>query len=247
MKIISRRKLLKDNIILGFKRFLTINVVFFILLLLVRIYEYFYLRNTISLPMGSFKLELSGLGYDVLLLFNLSALLFFPFIVIYLLSKHLANLISGFVLIFFVLTEIALIQYLGTTSLLLGTDLFGYTFDEVIQIVSASGGFSIATILLVVVCIALMVSLLMFSNRLKFHSLAALVFVVISLFSLLFQRYLKPQPGNYNSELAYNLVANKAFHLFSAVYSFNYPDEASETSLFAYFYMGLSPVGKSFD
>jgi len=181
------------------------------------------------------------------MLLNLSAWFFFPFMVIYLLWKRLANLISGFLLIFFILTEIALIQYLGTTSLLLGTDLFGYTFDEVIQIVSASGGFSIATILLVVVCIAVMVFLLMFSNRLKFHGLAALAVIVIGLFSLLFQKNLKPQPGNYNSELAYNLVANKAFHLFSAVYSFNYPDEASEISLYAYFYTGLSSVGKSFD
>lgn len=238
---------MKDHIIQGIKRFLTINVVFFILLLLVRIYEYFYLRNTISLPFGSLKLELSGIGYDVLMLFNLSAWLFFPFMVIHLLSARLANLLSGFLLIFFVLTEIALIQYLGTTSLLLGTDLFGYTFDEVIQIVSASGGFSIATILLVVVCIALMVSFLMFSNRLKFHGLAALVFVVIGFFSLLFQKNIKPQPGNYNSELAYNLVTNKAFHLFSTVYSFNFPDEASETSLYAYFYTGLSSVGKSFE
>lgn len=247
MKIISRRKLLRDHIIRGIKRFLTINVVFFILLLLVRIYEYFYLRNTISLPLGSLKLELLGFGYDVLMLFNLSALLFFPFIVIYLLSARLANLISGFLLIFFILTEIALIQYLGTTSLLLGTDLFGYTFDEVIQIVSASGGFSIATILLVVICITLMVSLLVFSNRLKFHGLAALVFVVIGLFSLLFQKNVKPQPGNYNSELAYNLVSNKAFHLFSTVYSFNFPDEASETSLYAYFYTDLPSVHKSFE
>jgi len=247
MKITSRRKILKDNIIMGIKKFATINVVFFILLLLVRIYEYFYLRNTISLPLGSLKLELSGFGYDGLMLFHLSAWFFFPFMVVYLLSKRLANLISGFFLIFFALTEIALIQYLGTTSLLLGTDLFGYTFDEVIQIVSASGGFSIATILLVMVSIALMISLFMFSKKLIFHGLAALVFVVIGFFSLLFQKNVKPQPGNYNSELAYNLVANKAFHLFSAIYSFNYPDEASETSLYAYFYKGLSSVGKSFD
>jgi len=247
MEIISRRKILKDKIILGIKRFLTINTVFFLLLFLVRIYEYFYLRNTITLPLGSLKLELAGMGYDVLMLLNLSAWLFFPFMVIYILSKHLANLISGFLLIFFILAEIALIQYLGTTSLLLGTDLFGYTFDEVIQIISASGGFSFTTILLIVGCIALMVSLLIFSNRLKFHGLTAVVFIVIGFFSVLFQKHLQPQPGNYNSELAYNLVTNKAFHLFSTVYSFNYPDEASETSLFAYFYTGLSSAGKSFD
>ncbi|HZK92592.1 MAG TPA: hypothetical protein VFC67_00190, partial [Prolixibacteraceae bacterium] len=160
MKIVSRRKVLKDKLISGVKRYLTINLVFFLLLVLIRIYELFYLKNTITLPSGYLKLELAGTGYDFLMLFNLSAWFFFPFIVIYLISKRLANFVSGLLIIFFALTEIALIQFLGTTSLLLGTDLFGYTFDEVVQIVSASGGFSVVSILLIVICIAFMIALL---------------------------------------------------------------------------------------
>src|SRR5659263_671140 len=133
MKIVSRRKVLKAKLISGVKRYLTINLVFFLLLVLIRIYELFYLKHTITLPSGYLKLELAGTGYDFFILFNLSAWFFFPFIVIYLISKRLANFVSGLLIVFFALTEIALIQYLGTTSLLLGTDLFGYTFDEVVQ------------------------------------------------------------------------------------------------------------------
>src|SRR5674476_761187 len=52
MKIVSRRKVLKDKLISGVKRYLTINLVFFLLLVLIRIYELFYLKHTITLPSG---------------------------------------------------------------------------------------------------------------------------------------------------------------------------------------------------
>lgn len=247
MKIISRRKRLKDNLISGIKRFLILNLVFFILLVLVRIYEYFYLKNVITLPSGNLKLELSGFGHDVLMLFNLAAWFFLPFFVLHLISKRLANVVSGVLMIFFILAEIALIQYVGTTSLLLGADLFGYTFDEVINIVSASGGFSVASLFPVIICVTMIVAFLMFSKQVKLHGLLALLFVVLSFASLAFQKRTKPEAGKYNSELAYNLVTNKAYHLFSATYSYFYPDEASEESLFSSFYTGLVSPGKSFE
>jgi hypothetical protein len=230
MKVISRRKILKDNLILGIKRYLTLNLVFFLLMVLTRTFEYFYLMPTITLPFGSLMLELAGIGHDVLMLLNLGAWFFFPFMVIHLISKHLANIVLGFLIIFFVLGEIALIQYFGTTSLLLGTDLFGYTFDEVIKIVSASGGFSVLSLFSIVVCITMIFFLMMFSRRINVHGFIALLFIVICFISLIFPKYTRPEPGKYNSELAYNLVANKAFHLFSSVHSFYYPDEATETS-----------------
>jgi len=245
--IISRRKILKDKLIAGMIRYLTLNLVFFGLLVLVRIYEYFYLKHTITLPPENSMLELSGIGHDVLMLFNFSAWFFFPFMVLFLFSRHLINLVFGILIIFFVIAEIALIQYFGTTSLLLGTDLFGYTFDEVIKIVSASGGLSFVSLISVIICFASIIFVVIFSQRAKFHIIIASLFVAISFFSLFIQKYTKPKPGSYNSELAYNLVVNKAFHIFDTIYSFYYPDEATETSLYSYFYTGVSAVGQSFD
>ena len=247
MKIISRRKILKDNLISGIKRYLTLNLAFFILLVFVRIYEYFYLKHTITMPPGSLKLELLGVGHDILMLLNLAALFFIPFLVLYLLSKHLTNLVFVVFIIIFIIAEIALIQFLGSTSLLLGADLFGYTFDEIIKIVSAGGGFSVATLLLVGISVVLMVALLVLSKHLKPYSLLALSFVVLCFISLVFQKYTKPEAGKFDSELAFNLITNKAYHIFSATYTFLYPDEASEASLFSYFYTGLGSSGNSFE
>jgi len=247
MKFVSRRKILKDNLMLGIKRYLTLNLAFLALLVIVRIYEYFYLKHMITMPLGSIKLELFGLGHDILMLLNLAALFCMPFLVLHLLSVRLTNFVFGSLIILFILTEIALIQFLGSTSLLLGADLFGYSFDEIIKIVSAGGGFSVTTQLPVIIVIMLMVALIVYSKRLKLNRIFPILFVALIFVSLAFRKYTKPEAGKYGSELAYNLVTNKAEHIFTATYRFFYPEEATESSLFSYFYTGLVTPGKSFE
>lgn len=164
MKVISRRKILKDNLLSGIKRYLMLNAVFLILLVLVRIYELFYLKHTLTLPSDYLLLEIFGVGHDILMTLNLAAWLLVPFFVLYLFYRPLANFIFGILIILFVLTEISLIQYFGITSLLLGTDLFGYSFDEVIKIASAGGGLSVNSLLLVGISLVPMIALLNFSK-----------------------------------------------------------------------------------
>ena len=247
MIIVSRRKLLKNNLLSGLKRFVTLNLSFFILLFLVRVYEFIYLSNTITLPSGSLKLEIIGFSHDVVMLLNIAAWFLLPFLSLHLISKLITNIVSGVLIIFFTISEIALIQYLGSTSLILGADLFGYSFDEVIKIASAGGGLSIGTMVLLIITVILMVALLVYSQKIKPHSRLVLMFVVLSLVSLSFRKYIKPAAGNYSSELAYNLVANKAYHIFSATYTLFYPDEPTEAELFSYFYTGLESKGKTFN
>jgi len=247
MKIISRRKVIRENLLSGVKRYLILNITFFILLVLVRLYEYFYLNHTITLPSDGLKLELFGAGHDILMLFNLAAWFFLPFQLLYFVSKYLANLVAGVLIIVFVIAEIALIQYLGTTSLLLGIDLFGYTYDEIIEIISASGGFSAVTLMSVGIIITLMTALLILSKRIKPNIFLAISFLCLSLVSLAFGRYIKPESGRLKSELTYNLISNKAFHIFSAAYLFFHPDKPAEVALFSYFYSGQDSQQKSVD
>ena len=247
MKIISRREVLKNKLIQGIKRYLTINLVFLILLFLVRIYEFFYLKHAITFPSGSLRLEMLGFGYDVLMLFNLAAYFILPYLILFLISNRIANFLFGLMIALFILAEIALIQYLGTTSLMLGADLFGYSFNEIIDIISAGGALSIATLLPVCIVVASMVLLLIYSKLVKTKIGFALLFAVLCIVSLLFRDYTKPEAVKFKSEMAFNLVSNKAFHIFSATFKKVYPDENTEESLFSYFYTGVSSPGKSFN
>ena len=247
MKIEHRTKLLKDKLILGTQRFMGFNLAFLLLVFLVRIYEYIYLRFTITLPPEAFKLEIFGFCHDILMVLNLAALLFFPFLLLYVIAKPLASLIAGVLIIFFIFAEIGLIQYLRATSLLLGTDLFGYTFKEVYEIASTGGGFSASSVTTFLVGLILLVILLRLSRYVKLNIFIVAFFLIISFISLLFRQYTKPKAGQFNSELAFNLVANKAYHILTATYLYVYPDDYTEEALFSYFYTGISSPGKSFE
>ncbi|MEI6138078.1 MAG: sulfatase-like hydrolase/transferase [Mariniphaga sp.] len=247
MKIEHRTKLLKDKILLGCHRFMGFIVAFLLLLILVRIYEYLYLRFTITLPPEALKLEIFGIGHDILMLFNLAAWLFFPFVLIYLVGKPLASLLSGVLIIFFIFAEIALIQYLRSTSLLLGTDLFGYTLKEVYDIAATGGGFSPSSVATFLVGLILLIVLLRLSRYVKLNIRIVAIFIMLSFISLLFRQFTKPKAINFNSEMAFNLVANKAYHILTATYLYVYPDDLTEEALFSYFYTGISQIGKSFE
>lgn len=247
MEIISRRKRLKDNLVLGIKRYLTINFVFLMLLILARIYEYFFLNQKLTIPSGSLSLEIGGVFHDILMIFNLSAWFILPFLLVHLISRRFANILLGILIVLFIIVEISLIQYLGATSLLLGLDLFGYSLTEIIGIASAGGGFAFVSVLPVAIGVILMIALFAFSKRLKPNGLTVIVFVSLGFVSLAFTKYTVPDARKFNSELTYNLMTNKAYHIFLASWAFLYPDESSEESLFNYFYTGLNVPGKSFE
>ena len=238
---------MKEKLILGINRYLVLNLVFLILLVFTRIYEYFYLKHVIAMPAGSYALELGGAFHDVLMLLNLSAWFLIPFLLLFLISKRTAIVISGVLIVLFILVEIALIQYLGVTSLLLGIDLFGYTFTEIIGIAAAGGGLSFTALLPVVFIVLMMITLLVLSKRIKPSYVLSLLFVILSFISLGYKRYTIPDAGKYTSELSFSLITNKAYHLFSATYLSLNPDEATEANLFNYFYTGLPVQDKSFE
>lgn len=248
MKIESRRKLLRENFTLGIKRYLIINSVFFVLLGIIRIFEYLYLNQITTLPKGSFLIELLGFGIDVLMLLNLAAFSLLPFLILHLLYKPLANFVSGLLIAFFVLAEVVLIKYFAATSLLLGSDLFEYKLSEVMEIASSGGGFSIITILLVVLVIGLITSILVISKRIKPSPVLALIFTFFSIVSIFFSKYSNPDAGKFYSEQNFNLATNKAYHFFREAYTYQFPDEKSEANLFPYFYKGEAlSSGKSFE
>jgi len=248
MKIESRRKLLKENLKLGIKRYLILNLIFFVLLAIIRIFEYLYLNQITTLPKGSFLIELLGFGIDILMLLNLAAFFLLPFLILHLLFKPLASFVSGLLIGFFVLAEVVLIKYFAATSLMLGSDLFEYKLNEVMEIASSGGGFSVLTILLVIFIIGLITATFILSKRIKPNPVFAMIFAFLSIVSIFFSKYTIPDAGKFYSEQNFNLATNKAYHFFRETYTYIFPPEKSEANLFPYFYTGEAlPSGKSFE
>lgn len=238
MEFESRRKLLKDNLILGLKRYLVINAIFLFLWALIRVFEYFYLSNSVYLPKGSALYVLIGFGIDILILLNFAGLFLLPFLILHTLYKPLANIVSGFLIVFFVLGQIALIKYFATTSILLGSDLYGYKMKEIIETASASGALSVVTVLSSVLAVLIISYILKKSARINPNPLLSVLFAIISIVSLFFSKYTIPDKEKLNNQLNINLVTNKASHFIRESLIYVLPTPQNEVTLFPYFYTG---------
>lgn len=243
----NRRLVLKEGLISGMKRYAIANLFFFLMLILVRIFECLYLKRILTLPSDFLQLEFRGLANDALILLNLASILFLPFLLVFYFSRKIANIGIITLFLFFAIVEIALIRYLGSTSLILGNDLFGYSLKEVIDIASAGGGFSIQSVFILLCFIFFVLIIFRFVSRIKPGIIAASLFLLTSFVSLAFNPFTEPDTRKFNSELSFNLTCNKAFHLFLAAFHNVFPEEVKEASLFSYFYTGTALPDKSFE
>ncbi|NTW32170.1 MAG: sulfatase-like hydrolase/transferase [Bacteroidetes bacterium] len=218
------------------KRYITLNMAFLLLLFFARLYEYFYLNKHITLPNNSFYLISSGYYYDIIYCFRFATVFLIPYILVYFIFKPLAYILYSAFITLFIILEFALIQYFASTSLILGADLYGYSFDEIIHIASASGSLSFFSLLPAIFGIAITVGILYLSKFIKPHIYIFYTFLVAMLITIIF---LNPQPEakKFQKEMEYNLVSNKASHFISASYSYFFSaTDISEDALKTNFY-----------
>lgn len=247
MEITSRRKILKDNLKGGIMRYLAMNLALLLVLILVRIFEYFYLNQIITTPEGCWKLELYGVGHDCVIILNFSAFLLIPFLFTHIIYKPLAVFLYGIAITIFIIADVAFILYFGNTSLLLGSDIFGYSVKEIIYIASAGSRLSIINLLCMIAGIAIIALILKSTKFLKINPIAALIFVLISFISLFLTQFASPKEGKYKTELAHNIVTNKAYYFLSQAYKTFCPDRKNEATLSNYFYVNTLLSTSSFE
>ena len=213
------------------------TIVFALLIILVRFFEFFILKSKLSLPKNAFSLELSGMFTDILFLLVLSSYLIIPFVIIHLIIKKLANVLYSIIIVVYIISDIALISYFSKTSAILGADLFGYSFSELKAIIATSGGFSFVSLFPLIIGILVIIGFILASNFLKLNRIVVYVFIAACFISSFFQKFAFADSKNFKTEIDYNLTANKANYLFDAGYRhFIHPVEPTEESLSSFFY-----------
>lgn len=213
---------------------------FFLLIIILRVLEFFYTGNLHDLPKNSFVLELISIRFDLYFILNIAGLLFVPFFIISLIRIYPAMFFLRFLLIALLLAQTMLVIYFGTTSLMLSSDLYGYSFEEIVSITGASGGFNISRLLPLLIIIAASIFLFRFAEKIKIPSSISVLAVVICVFSLLFYENFIPSKKEYASEMHFNLANNKlAYFMINSYAWFFIKTEPSEQMLYPYFYTNV--------
>lgn len=192
------------------KQYTRLIISFFGALLLLTIYQYttLYFKGVVdTIFSGSFFIAFAHqLGYASII----GILLVFPFnFWENLRPKYGFNLV--FVIIgFLLIIEAVLISYYCTALVPLGSDLLGYSFSDITETISNSGGISILPILGVVVLLAVYFGLYKITSK-YYHYIGRMYPFTIILFSFFISTlYLEGKPINQNKSqyLAINLYTS---------------------------------------
>jgi lipoteichoic acid synthase len=226
-RILERIPFLK-RLIQPSQRYVSLNFAFFIVLILLRCYEYLAVGDAHALPENSFQLFLLSLWYDFVLLLLMAGLLAIPFLALSLLKPRAGVIFYGTITLLCAIIDVALLQYFAVTFTPLGSDLFGYSWRDIQLTVSSSGGFSLWTVLPFAATIALAIGATLLSARIRPPGIVTGFSFVLIFLSLVFVGDLTPDPKNFKLESEYNLASNKLGFFVSKVLLFSADSQSDE-------------------
>ena len=159
---------------------------------------------------------------DIIFTLSLFAFLFIPALILAFLSPKLMNIIIGIIYLFAIIMHICLGVYFFHTSIPLGSDLFGYSVQDIIFTAKAGGGISLEVAAGFVFSIGFFITLAIYLPK-KLQDMeynTALIVVILSFAGLLDSIFANPNPSHYSSEYDYYFSTNKSSYFIGRSFSY---------------------------
>lgn len=208
-------------------QFINISVSLIIIFFLIRIAELFIFTN-LRLVSDLGRVISVSLLHELIFIARILALLFFPFVLLYfnIRNKKVVFLTFGNCGSLILVLELILIRYNYSGSTLLGTELFNYSFTEVIQFYKNGVTIDLSTIILSFVPLIFFWILLLFTIRRQFLGARFSLFILLVCMLILFSG-ISAVPANrkFNTEHAYSLSVNKAAYFMEHTWDYLVDDE----------------------
>lgn len=218
--------------------FTALSLIWLALLFVLSLIEISLNSNFHGLPLSFFKLISWSLYLDTLFWLKFLPLLFIFYSLLYLLSQRLASLSYKLFISLIFAVQLLLISYFNTSLVMLGADLFGYSIEDIIQTVGASGGVSIVSAILFILLILFNVVILnLLPKRLRMNSILSVCIILLAVVYIPINAMSNWESVNLHSDYANNLVTNKSEHFYSSAYTHYFP-EIYETDIYADSYIG---------
>lgn len=215
--------------------------VILIILLVSRLFEYIYISAFHETPSGMAGLYAGSIRYDLYMLLILTGQMLVPYLLVSLLNRFLANLLVKVIYFFAAIGNLALILYYGTTSLMLSTDIFGYTPEDIVHITGASGGLGITNLLIFVPAALLLVILFRAARKKRTNFPVYFPLIIFSMLAFMFRDHLLPKQKKYASEQEYYMANNKLGFFLSKTWDYLFTEPVvTEKMLYPYFYSGIN-------
>ncbi len=188
-------------------------IAFFIILFILRLYEYFSVTNSHA---GFFEFIFNSLNFDLFYTLTVGLICFIPIVLLGLINRFVAQITLIIILLVLLVCELGMQQYFFQAMVPLGADFWAYSYDEMQHTVGASGGISIGTIFLFIILLGAFIGLSIFISKLserekfqigykKLH-LFIIGLAIVSPFVLII---VTPAESEYKAEIEYFQAVNK--------------------------------------
>ena len=193
----------------GLNEFGLITFILFLEFVLIRLFEFFYLKFSFGFPFSNIIYTLKGFYYDFVFVSMIAILSIIPFLIVY---RYLEKIIRPLFYIFIILVVLAsliLIDYLRYTFTPLDHALFAYPFKELVYITQESVNFGFLQSIKYIIALALSIFLMHLFFKKASHFKYSLIGIIFLLGGIFLSKNINPARRNYPNELSFNLTINK--------------------------------------
>lgn len=211
----------KNKLIPAISQWVKLNLLWLMMMVVLRLAFFVVLFASNNVEWSSFPIILSGVYFDLSLVFEITALLLIPFVVLYVfIPKVIYGISVGIVTLYCVIYG-CLIGYYNNVMLPLDHVFFVYSFQEIINIIISSVKFSLWPFVVLAVIVALYVLFLrMWNRKVRVNKWISLSFVSLSLLFALFVdcKNVMTNDKQYESYSNYCLATNQLVYTLNSFY-----------------------------
>ena len=206
---------MKERLLTTIQKILGHAVAFTVCIWMIRIYVGISIAGRINGNL--FSPLLRGIFEDVGLSITVTLCVLAVSALIAIVSSRVATIVSLILFAFALVVDFGVHQYFIVTLIPLSTDLFGYTFDDIVTTVGSSGGTSAFTIVMCLLCLIVFFTLTLSKLKISFFEKFTLKAVVMTLAMTMLAGFLpwSTQPEDFEDDISYYIAVNKLRYLTS--------------------------------
>ena len=247
MTNLSNRKDTYKKLSQALRSFATLSLVWLFFMLLLSVVEILFYKIGNTLPTGIFKLMGSSWSVDIQFWFSWLFPVALLYVLFFILRPKLANIMASVLIVLFFCIHLVLVSYFNSSLVMLGADLFGYSYEDIVLTVGASGSVGIGSVLIFsAIVLSIVLALVYLTKKMRPGIYISAGLPMVSLLFIIFDVAEAIGSPDVNSDFANTIVTNKSEHFYSAVHSY-YFDVGYEVDIYAGDYLSENEAFESLD
>ena len=163
--------------------------------------------------------HLLALGYNFLLLLQASSVALVIYFLLTLIDKKIALILTFIYFLILIVTQYLLVSYRNETGILLGADLYGYTINEIIHTVQASGSIDVSMSILMILTLGILIFGFLYIKSRVTHLPKCISYILLA---LLISSWIFSQPteAQLPDESTFNQIKSPTAHFINKSFQF---------------------------